>query len=53
MALRRPIVRRAPKGTFYNWLKKKGKLGGQHKVPRLANNREYADSILEMMELVG
>ena len=53
MALRRPIVRKAPNGTFYNWLKEKGKLGGQHKVPRLANNREYADSILRMMELVG
>jgi hypothetical protein len=53
MALRRPIVRMAPKGTFYHWMKEKGKLGGQHKVPRLANNREYADSILKMMELVG
>jgi len=53
MALRRPIVRRAPQGTFFNWMKEKGKLGGQHKVPRLANNREYADSILRMMELVG
>jgi len=53
MALRRPIVRRAPQDTFYNWLKEKGKLGGQHKVPRLANNREYVDSILKMMELVG
>jgi hypothetical protein len=53
MALRRPIVRKAPQGTFFNWLKEKGKLGGQHKVPRLANNREYVDSILMMMEPVG
>src|SRR6201996_4182066 len=53
MALRRPIVRRAPEDTFFNWLKEKGKLGGQNKVPRLANNREYVDSILKMMELVG
>ena len=53
MALRRPIVRKAPAGTFFNWLKEKGKLGGQHKVPRLANDREYVDSILKMMELVG
>src|ERR1700761_5899084 len=53
MALRRPIVRNAPQDTFYNWLKERGKLGGQHKVPRLANNREYADAILKMMELVG
>lgn len=49
LALRRPIVRRAPEGTFFNWLKEKGKLGGQNKVPRLANNREYVDAILKMM----
>jgi hypothetical protein len=53
MALRRPIVHRAPQGTFFNWMKEKGKLGGQHKVPRLANDREYIDSILLMAELVG
>jgi len=53
MALRRPIVRRAPDGTFFNWMKEKGKLGGQHKVPRLANNREYVDAILKVMELVA
>jgi hypothetical protein len=52
MALRRPIVRKAPEGTFFNWLKQKGKLGGQHKVPRLANDREYVNSILKMMEKV-
>ncbi|QEC76602.1 GH3 auxin-responsive promoter family protein [Mucilaginibacter ginsenosidivorax] len=52
LALRRPIVRRAPEGTFFNWMKEKGKLGGQHKVPRLANNREYVDAILKVMELV-
>jgi hypothetical protein len=33
-------------GTFYNWLKVKGKLGGQHKIPRLANHREYIDELL-------
>jgi hypothetical protein len=53
MALRRPIVHKAPQGTFFNWMKQKGKLGGQHKVPRLANDREYIDSILLMAELVG
>src|ERR1700712_1140683 len=53
MALRRPLVRKAPEGTFFNWLKQKGKLGGQNKVPRLANDREYVDSILKMMEVVG
>ncbi|MEP6611106.1 MAG: GH3 auxin-responsive promoter family protein, partial [Mucilaginibacter sp.] len=53
MALRRPLVRKAHQGTFFNWMKEKGKLGGQHKVPRLANNREYIDEILKVMELVG
>jgi hypothetical protein len=33
-------------GTFYNWLKANGKLGGQHKVPRLSNNRSIVEQIL-------
>lgn len=49
MALKRPIIHIAPANTFYNWLKNKDKLGGQHKVPRLANERKYVDEILEMM----
>jgi len=49
MALRRPKVHNAPQNTFYNWMKTRGKLGGQHKVPRLANNREYVDDILKMI----
>ena len=43
------IVHNVAKGTFYQWMKKRGKLGGQNKVPRLANNREYIDAILEML----
>ncbi len=39
----------APKGTFYKWMKTRGKVGGQNKIPRLANNREYLDSILKFM----
>ena len=35
-------------GLFDDWLKSKGKLGGQHKVPRLANNRNIIDEVLEM-----
>lgn len=35
-------------GLFFDWLKSKGKLGGQNKVPRLANNREYIDNLLKM-----
>lgn len=49
MALKRPKVHQAPDGTFYQWLKNKGKLGGQHKVPRLANERKYVDEILEIL----
>jgi hypothetical protein len=36
------------KGSFAEWLRKKGKLGGQHKVPRLSNERKYVDEILAM-----
>ncbi|WP_129718212.1 GH3 auxin-responsive promoter family protein [Pedobacter sp. SYP-B3415] len=49
MALRRPTVHNAPENTFYNWLKACGKLGGQHKVPRLANERKYVDEILKQI----
>jgi hypothetical protein len=52
LALRRPIVRKVPEGTFFNWMKEKGKLGGQNKVPRLANDREYLDAILKAVEVV-
>jgi hypothetical protein len=34
--------------TFYKWLKQKGKIGGQHKVPRLSNTREYLDELMEL-----
>lgn len=47
MALQMPVIHNAPPGTFYNWMKKRGKLGGQHKVPRLYNTREYIDDILK------
>ncbi|HTF80535.1 MAG TPA: GH3 auxin-responsive promoter family protein [Cytophagales bacterium] len=45
-AMIKPLVRVMPQGTFYNWLKSKGKLGGQYKVPRLSNNREILEEIL-------
>jgi len=41
-----PEVIALPEKTFYKWLKKSGKLGGQHKVPRLSNDRRIADEIL-------
>jgi hypothetical protein len=45
MALRKPVIKILPENTFYNWLKVKGKLGGQHKVPRLSNDRKYVEEI--------
>ncbi|MFI5151084.1 MAG: GH3 auxin-responsive promoter family protein [Bacteroidia bacterium] len=45
-ALRTPIVHFMPPGCFYEWLKSKGKLGGQNKVPRLCNERRYLEEIL-------
>ncbi len=49
LAVQKLIIHVAPENTFYDWMKQKGKLGGQHKVPRLSNNREYIDQLLEMM----
>lgn len=49
MALTSPKINVAPEGTFYIWLKQKGKLGGQNKVPRLSNNREVMDSLLKLL----
>lgn len=46
IALRMPIVHIMPKDGFKKWLKDKGKLGGQHKVPRLSNERTYLEQIL-------
>lgn len=45
IALRLPVIRPLKKGVFEEWLKSKGKLGGQHKVPRLSNERKYIDEI--------
>jgi hypothetical protein len=38
----------AEKGLFHHWMKERGKLGGQHKVPRLSNSRTYVESLLEL-----
>jgi len=50
MILNKPIIHVAPGGTFYQWLKSKNKLGGQHKVPRLANERTYVSEILKLIK---
>jgi hypothetical protein len=46
IALRMPIVHVLDKGVFTGWLRSKGKLGGQHKVPRLSNERIVLEEIL-------
>lgn len=48
MALRRPIVHIGKSGVFYQWLKNNNKLGGQHKVPRLVNNRDLMEALLDL-----
>ena len=49
MILAEPLIRALPKGTFYEWLKSRDRLGGQFKVPRLANDRKYIDEILALV----
>lgn len=51
IALAAPLVKVMPSGTFYDWLKRKGKLGGQHKVPRLSNQRTVLEEILNVVAL--
>ena len=51
LALRLPIVRIMPSGIFFEWLKSKGKLGGQHKIPRLSNDRDFIDQINLLLNL--
>jgi hypothetical protein len=51
IALRLPIVHSLKKGSFNSWLKTKGKLGGQHKVPRLSNERKMIEEILTLESL--
>lgn len=46
IALRMPIVHKMPVNGFNKWLKDKGKLGGQHKIPRLSNERKYLEEIM-------
>ncbi|CAE7470479.1 sppA [Symbiodinium microadriaticum] len=51
MALEFPLIHKMPKGSFYNWMKSRDKLGGQNKVPRLSNSREYLEAILRLNEV--
>ena len=51
IALRMPIVRALPNGTFNEWLRSRGKLGGQHKVPRLSNERKILEEIVALTNI--
>jgi hypothetical protein len=48
IALGFPVIHQAKEKVFYTWLKSKGKLGGQNKVPRLSNNRQVLEELLEI-----
>ena len=48
ITLDKPVINQAEKGTFYRWLRERGKLGGQNKVPRLSNDRKYIDELLKI-----
>ena len=48
LSLNVPVIHKASSGCFDRWLKQKGKLGGQHKVPRLSNNRVIFEDIMSL-----
>lgn len=48
MTLNRPTIHVARTQLFYDWLKQNNKLGGQHKVPRLSNTRDYLEDLLKL-----
>ncbi|MBP6575463.1 MAG: GH3 auxin-responsive promoter family protein [Flavobacteriales bacterium] len=47
--LARPLVHNLPCGTFHQWMKARNKLGGQNKVPRLANDRSWLEQLLPVI----
>ncbi|MEO7534087.1 MAG: GH3 auxin-responsive promoter family protein, partial [Ferruginibacter sp.] len=51
IALRLPVVHSLEQGTFTDWLRSKGKLGGQHKVPRLSNERTIIEEIFSLRNI--
>lgn len=46
IALQPLTIQVLPPGTFHNWMRMKGKFGGQHKIPRLFNSRKYVDDLI-------
>jgi len=50
ITLKSPIIHSAKPNLFYEWMASRGKLGGQNKVPRLSNDRQYIDPLLKLNE---
>ncbi len=50
IALVKPLVHFVETGVFYKWMESRGKLGGQHKVPRLSNSREFLNEVLDILK---
>ncbi|WP_452231568.1 GH3 auxin-responsive promoter family protein [Lacinutrix sp. MEBiC02595] len=48
LTLNKPTVHVAREKLFYDWLKQNNKLGGQHKIPRLSNTRDYIEQLLKL-----
>jgi hypothetical protein len=48
MTLNPLVVNVARENLFYDWLKENNKLGGQHKIPRLSNERDYLEQLKSM-----
>jgi hypothetical protein len=49
LSLQLPVVRFLPKGSFFRWQESMNKTGGQNKIPRLSNNRDYIDKMLAFL----
>jgi hypothetical protein len=52
MTLNPLVVNVARENLFYDWLKENNKLGGQHKIPRLSNERDYLEQLKSMQNEV-
>jgi hypothetical protein len=48
MTLNQLVINVARENLFYDWLKQRNKLGGQNKIPRLSNQREYLEQLKEL-----
>jgi hypothetical protein len=53
LSLVKPVIRSVPRGTFNNWFRLKNKLGGQNKIPRLSNTREYIEEFYKIAGIEG